>query len=74
LRARYGPLVEATLTNHGEQLDPNVRGIGRVQGVVCGRLSLLQTGPHAKWEDSPEEYRVAEITRVNFGGDYEDSR
>jgi hypothetical protein len=23
------------------------------------------------WDDSPEEYRVSEITCVNFGGDYE---
>jgi hypothetical protein len=44
-----------------------------VQGVDRGRLSLLEIGPDAKWEDSPKEYRVAEITRVNFGGDYEDA-
>jgi hypothetical protein len=36
-------------------------------------LSLLEIGPDAKWEDSPEEYRVGEITRVNFGGDYENA-
>lgn len=48
-------------------------GIGRVQGITCGRLSLLEIGPDSKWEDSAEESRGAEITRVNFGGDYEDA-
>ncbi|SPF44254.1 conserved hypothetical protein [Candidatus Sulfopaludibacter sp. SbA4] len=62
---RAFPLV----TIHREQVDLEVCWIGRVQGIDRGRLSLLEIGPDAKWEDSPEEYRVAEITRVNFGGD-----
>ena len=64
---RAFPLV----TIHRERIDPEVCFIGRVQGIDRGRLSLLEIGPDAKWEDSPEEYRVGEITRVNFGGDYE---
>jgi hypothetical protein len=36
-------------------------------------VSLLEIGPDAKWEDKPKEYRVTEITRVNFGGDYENA-
>ena len=47
--------------------------IGRVQDVDRGRLSLLEIRPDAKWEDSPAEYRAVEITRVNFGGDYENA-
>jgi len=66
---RAFPLV----TIHRERVDPGVCWIGRVQGIDRGRLSLLEIGPDAKWEDSPEEYRVAEITRVNFGGDYENA-
>jgi hypothetical protein len=63
------PLV----TIHREQVDPNVRWIGRVQGVNRGRVSLLEIGPDAVWEDTPEEYRIREITRVNFGGDGENA-
>jgi hypothetical protein len=63
------PLV----TIHREQVDPDVCWIGRVQGVNRGRVSLLEIGPDAIWEDKPEEYRMKEITRVNFGGDYEDA-
>jgi hypothetical protein len=66
---RAFPLV----TIHREQVDPNVCWIGRVQGLDRGRLSLLEIGPDAKWKDSPEEYRVAEITRVSFGGEYENA-
>src|SRR5262249_31589272 len=59
------------VTIHRESVDPEVCWIGRVQGIHWGRLSLLEIGPDAKWQDSPQEYRVSEITRVNFGGDYE---
>ncbi len=45
--------------------------IGRVQGVNRGRFSLLEMGPDAVWDEKPEEYRIKEITRINFGGDYE---
>ena len=63
------PLV----TIHREQVDPDVCWIGRVQGVNNGLVSLLEIGPDAVWDDTPEEYRIKEITRVNFGGDYEDA-
>ena len=62
---RAFPLV----TIHREQVDPNVCWIGRMRGLDRSRVSLLEIGPDAKWEDSPEEYRVAEITRVSFGGE-----
>jgi hypothetical protein len=66
---RAFPLV----TIHRERVNPDVCWIGRVQGIDRGRLALLEIRPDAKWEHSPEEYRVAEITRVNFGGDYENA-
>ncbi len=64
---RAFPLV----TIHREQVDPDVCWIGRVLGVNRGRVSLLKIDPDAKWEDAPTEYRLSEITRVDFGGDYE---
>ena len=63
------PLV----TIHREQVDPDVCWIGRVHGVNRGRVSLLEIGPDAAWGDTPEEYRIREITCVNFGGDYENA-
>ena len=61
------------MTIHREQVDPDVCSIGRVQGVNWGRVSLLEIGPDAIWEDKPDEFRIKEITRVNFGGDYENA-
>ena len=63
------PLV----TIHREEVDPDVCWIGRVQGVNRGRVSLLEIGPDTIWEDKPEKYRIKEVTRVNFGGDYENA-
>lgn len=64
---RKFPLV----TIHREQNDPDVCHIGRALDVRKGRLSLLEIDPDAQWEQQPSEYRVAEITRIDFGGDYE---
>jgi hypothetical protein len=63
------PLV----TIHREQVDPNVCWIGRVRRVNEGRVTLLEIGPDAVWDDSPREYKLSEITRVNFAGDYENA-
>ncbi len=64
---RQFPLV----TIHREKVDLEVCWIGRVLGVERGRVSLLGITPNATWEDESESYRVGEITRVCFGGDYE---
>ncbi len=66
---RVFPLV----TVHREQKNPEVCSIGRVIGVDRGRVSLLEINPDATWEKKPADYRLSEITRVNFGGDYEDA-
>jgi hypothetical protein len=65
--SRQFPLV----TIHREKIDREVCWIGRVLGVERGRVSLLGITPNATWEDELESYRVGEITRVGFGGDYE---
>jgi hypothetical protein len=67
--SRAFPLV----TLHREVVDPDVCHIGRVEEVGKGRISILGIGPDAKWDDKPTEYRVRDITRVDFGGDYEDA-
>ena len=66
---RAFPLV----TIHRELVDPDVCWIGRVLGVDHGRVSLLEINPDATWDDHPTEYKLSEITRVNFGGDYENA-
>jgi hypothetical protein len=38
-----------------------------------GRVTLLEIGPDATWDGRLESYQLSEITRVDFGGDYEDA-
>ncbi len=58
---------------HREAADPEVCWIGRVVGIDRGRVSLLHICPDATWEEKPSEHRLSEITRVTFGGDYENA-
>ena len=64
---RAFPLVAV----HREEIDPSVCWIGRVLKVSRGRASILEVAPGARWRDRMTEFRLAELTRLNFGGDYE---
>jgi hypothetical protein len=56
-----------------ETVAPDVCHIGRVVAVSDSEVSLLEIGPDADWDDEPESYRTKEITRVDFGGVYEEA-
>ncbi len=58
---------------HREEIDADVCYIGRVMTVKRGRVELLRIDASATWNRTPKEYRLRDITRVNFGGDYEDA-
>jgi hypothetical protein len=60
-------------TIHREKVDGAACWIGRVVDVAKGRVTLLEIGPDATWDDRLQTYRLSEITRVDFGGDYEDA-
>ena len=66
---RAFPLV----TIHRERWDPDVCHIGRVRALGKGRLSLLEVGPDGLWDREISEYSLKEITRVDFGGVYEEA-
>lgn len=59
------------ITVHLEKSDPDVCWIGKVLEVAEGRVALREIGPDANWEPVPVAYPVQDITRVDFGGDYE---
>jgi hypothetical protein len=61
------------VTIHRENVDPDVCHIGRVDTVDKNKVELLEIGPDADWETEPLAYRTREITRVDFGGGYEDA-
>jgi hypothetical protein len=64
---RAFPLV----TIHREKVDPDVCHIGRITALKNNRVSLLEIGPDALWDKEISDYSLKEITRVDFGGDYE---
>ena len=63
------PLV----TIHREKVDAGACWVGRVADLGKGRVTLLEIGPDASWDNELETYRLSEITRVDFGGDYENA-
>ncbi|MFG0248362.1 MAG: hypothetical protein ACF8OB_05700 [Phycisphaeraceae bacterium JB051] len=60
-------------TIHRQRIDPDICHIGQVVNVPQGQLSLLEIGPDAEWDKTPTTYNLREITRVDFGGDYEEA-
>jgi hypothetical protein len=67
--SRYFPLV----TIHLERSDPEVCYIGRIIGIEGDQVSMLEIAPGAVWHKNPSKYRLSHITRVGFGGDYENA-
>jgi len=67
--AKDFPLV----TIHTERIDPDVCYIGRVMGIDKTNLLLLEIRPGAVWATQPTRYKLRDITRVGFGGGYEDA-
>jgi hypothetical protein len=67
--ARHVPLV----TIHRESVDPGVCHIGAVVEVGERRVVLREIGTDGTWDPCLEEYALREITRVDFGGAYEDA-
>lgn len=61
------------ITIHREKTDPSACWIGRVVDLGGGRVTLLEIGPDASWDDELEAHRLSEITRIDFGGDYENA-
>jgi hypothetical protein len=66
---RLFPLV----TINRERVKPDTCEIGRVMDIGKTHVSLLEIGPDAVWEEDPTEIPLREITRVDFGGGYEDA-
>ena len=58
---------------HREVAEPETCRIGRVQKVTKDSVSLLEIGPDAEWETEPSSFALEEITRVDFGGGYEEA-
>ncbi|MDB5326958.1 MAG: hypothetical protein JWM57_2527 [Phycisphaerales bacterium] len=63
------PLV----TIHLEKVDPGTCQIGRVLQVTGGWLELQEIDPSAKWDADTTLHFLRDITRIDFGGEYEEA-
>jgi hypothetical protein len=62
-----------TVAIHREIEDSSICHIGKIVRVDAEHVHLLEIDPDAKWEEEPTHYRITEITRLDFGGGYEDA-
>lgn len=61
------------MTIHRERVKPGVCEIGRVVDVSESHLFLHEIDPGAVWEGKVTKIRLSDITRVEFGGAYEEA-
>jgi len=61
------------ITIHMEKSRPDVCYIGRVHELGTRKVALQCITPHAQWESTASKFPLAKITRLNFGGDYEEA-
>jgi hypothetical protein len=58
---------------HRELVDPRVCHIGQVVSVTRDFVSIIEIDPNAEWEKEPSTYSLSDVTRIDFGGGYEDA-
>lgn len=67
--AELAPLV----TLHFERDDPTVCFIGKPVRFTRGSVRLMEVDPQAEWEPSPSKWSLADVTRGEFAGRYEEA-
>ena len=67
--AEVAPLV----TLHLEAEDPTVCFIGRPVRLTSRSVHLVQITPEAEWDNEPTKWQFTDVTRVDFGGRYEEA-
>jgi hypothetical protein len=67
--SRSFPLI----TIHRQEFDPDACQIGKVIALSEDSVTLREIDTDAEWEEIPATYLLNEITRVDFGGMYEDA-
>ena len=61
------------VTLHREELESDSCGIGRVIKADDVSFELEEIGSDARWFDETYEYDLYDITRIEFGGSYEEA-
>ncbi len=66
---RLAPLV----TVHTEATDQGICQIGSIRGVDETNVRLITIDPDADWDDEIATIPLADVTRLDFGGGYEEA-
>ena len=61
------------LTIHTEDEDPEVCWIGQFLETNEDHVTFRGITPDASWDELPDSYPIDEITRIDFGGAYEEA-
>ena len=61
------------VTIHRERVKPDVCWIGKVLDETNEHLFMLEIDADANWQEKPSKFLLSEITRVDFGGGYEEA-
>ena len=61
------------LTLHREAISPDTCSIGTVRQLTDKSIVLRWLTPGATWDGESPRYRLADITLLEFGGEYEDA-
>ena len=58
---------------HLESADPHVFDVGKILSVGDHEVSIQSITPAGEWLDDVETYALSDISRVDFGGAYEEA-
>lgn len=70
---RTAGLAYPVITLYLEKANPDACYIGKVLSVDDKRVRIRCILPGGVWDDEEDSYRLSKITRVDFGGSYEDA-
>ena len=65
-------LVFETVNIWQEELEPRVCYIGRVTELISTHVKLRTITPNGEWEDGIAAYNLKDVTKIDFGGSYEE--
>jgi hypothetical protein len=69
---RSGAGICPLVTIHPELDDPDICFIGVAHGSADGMLELLEIDTQAEWEAERQRHPLKDVTRIDFGGRYEE--
>jgi len=61
------------ITLHSEERDAGICQIGHIRSVNDENVTLVEIDPDADWYEEPTTIAIADLTRIDVGGSYEEA-